>query len=84
MTNAVYCLNWSYDKTKSYIMMPKGHFCAIIHEHLSGKSAIHEHSSSYNDCHSYSVNKFYALAETNTDFNTKIKEALLIRNIYQN
>ena len=50
-----------------------------VREHLSGKSgisAINEHISSCKDCHSYSISNFNTLAQANTDFEVKIKEAL--------
>ena len=68
-------------------IMTKRQLAMRVQEHLSGnsgKSAIHEHFCSCRDCHSCSIRNFYTLAQANTDFEVKMKEALHIESIHQN
>ena len=64
-----------------YIGKTKRHLVIRVQKHLSwklGKTAIHEHISSCKDCHSCSISNFHTLAQANTEFEAKIKEALYI------
>ena len=80
--NLVHCLKGSCDQTQSYISRTKRHLAMRIQEHLSvksEKSAIQEHIRSCKDCHTCSISNFYALAQANTDYEAKIKEALYVK-----
>ena len=79
--NVIYCFKVSGDKTQSYIGKAQRHLAIRVEEHFSEKSeksAIHEHISSCKDCHSFSILNFFTLAQADTDFEAKIREALYI------
>ena len=82
--NVVYYLKGSCDKIQSCIGKTKRHLAMRVEEHLSVKSAIHEYFCSCRDCHSCSIRNFYTLAQANTDFEVKMKEALYMKSIHQN
>ena len=72
----------------SYIGKTKRHLVTRIKEHRSEKSAIGQHLQTCHTCdHNFNENQFKILSTGNSDFDCKIREALLIksekRTLYQ-
>ena len=79
--NVVHCPKGSCDRTPSYIYKTKRHLAVRVQEHISvksEKSASHEHISSSKTSHTCPIINVYTLAQTNTDFETKINNVLYI------
>ena len=65
---------------KSYIGKTKRHLATRIKEHRSEKSAIGQHLQTCHTCdHNFNENQFKILSTGNSDFDCKIREALLIK-----
>ena len=78
--NVVYQFQCSCDKNASYIGKTKRHLSLRTKEHLDGKSAISTHLRSCTSCQqSCDITDFHILSSGSSDFDIKIKEALLIK-----
>ena len=83
VSNVVYKFSCSCNTNMSYIGMTTRHLGTRIQEHLQpkAKSAIRDH---IDDCHSckqanINVDNFKVIRTCNTEYNSKIQEALLIK-----
>ena len=76
--NVVYKYNCACDEHITYIGKTTRHLAIRANEHLKGNSAISDHLG---NCHapSFDISRFNVLACGNSDFEIKIKEALLIQ-----
>ena len=81
--NVVYKFFCSCDTNMSYIGMTTRHLGTRIQEHLQvkGKSAIQDHIDDCQFCNQAYINidNFKVIRTCNTEYNTKIQEALLIK-----
>ena len=78
--NVVYKFDCLCDINISYIGKTKRHLATRIKEHRSEKSAIGQHLQTCHTCdHNFNENQFKILSTGNSDFDCKIREALLIK-----
>ena len=78
--NVVYKFDCLCDINISYIGKTKRHLAIRIKEHRSEKSAIDQHLQTCHICdHNLNENQFQILSTGNSDFDCKIREALLIK-----
>ena len=84
MSNIMYKFNCSCDVDLSYIGMTTCHLSFRIREHLHSKvrSAVGKHMDNCRMCKEtpVGVNDFKIMRACSTEYNTKIQEALLIKN----
>ena len=89
LSNIVYKFSCSRDANISYIGMTTRHLGTRIQEHLhhkATKSAIHDHFEICQNCklNNTDLNGFKVLRIGNSEYATKIQEALLIKNTTHN
>ena len=77
--NVVYIFEGSCDRNQSYIGKTMRHLAVRSKEHFSGRSAVHDHISKCVACKHCDINNFRILTSGKSDFDSKIKEALLIK-----
>ena len=78
--NYVYKFDCLCDINISYIGKTKRHLVTRIKERRSKISAIGQHLQTCHTCdHNFNENQFKILSTVNSDFNCKIREALLIK-----
>ena len=78
--NVVYKFDCLCGINISYIGKTKRHLAARTKEHRSEKSAIGQHLQTCYTCdHNFNENLFQILSTGNSDFDCKIREALLIK-----
>ena len=78
--NVVYKFDCLCDINISYTGKTKRHLATRIKEHRSEKSAIGQHLETCHTCdHNFNENQFKILSTGNSDFDCKIREALLIK-----
>lgn len=87
-SKVVYKFSCVRDASQTYIGMSTRHLCVRVNEHFSSnssskKSAIHQHIQSCIYCNSIQspLAQFNIVKKCNTDFSTKIQEALLIKKL---
>ena len=83
VSNVVYKFSCSCDTNMSYIGMTTRHLGTRIQEHLQpkAKSAIRDHINDCQSCKQANINvdSFKVIKTCNTEYNSKIQEALLIK-----
>ena len=89
-SNIVYQFSCSCDSNLTYIGMSTRHLSTRVGEHLGfhlkTESSVKEHIMSCDSCSNikFNVNSFKIIKKCNSNFETKIHEALLIKNITPN
>ena len=89
-SNIVYQFSCSCDSNLTYIGMSTRHLSTRVGEHLGfhlkTESFVKEHIASCDTCSNikFNVNSFKIIKKCNSNFETKIHEALLIKNITPN
>ena len=79
-SGVVYQFKSLCDADWSYIGKTKRHLSTRVKEHLSGKSAVADHVTCCSACSAgYGLDCFDVLCTSSSDFDARIKEALLIK-----
>ena len=85
LSNVVYKYSCSCDTNKSYIGMTSRHLIERVQEHFNfsskSKSPIKDHIENCSKCqnHPFSINNFTVMKHCNSEYDTKIHEALTIK-----